>query len=314
MVSVLVLFVLAACGGQSTPTPTVEPTAVPTEEATEQAATRAIILADISDDPAETVEVFQPLADYLGANLSEFGIGSGEVKAAPDLDTMADWLEAGEVDLYFDSLYPVMIMVDRAGAQPILRRWKDGVEKYHTVIFARADSGIESLEDLKGNLIGMEDNYSTSAFMLPLAYLADAGLKGSEKSDTSATVGDDEVGYVFSGDDENTIQWVLSNRVVAGAVNSEAYADIPEESREGLVVLTETEEVPRHVAVVPGDMDADMVEAISALLVGLDETDEGKEILTIFEETAKFDEFPEGKENALNRARELFELVEAGSS
>jgi phosphonate transport system substrate-binding protein len=314
MVSVLVLFVLAACGGQSTPTPTVEPTAVPTEEATEQAATRAIILADISDDPAETVEVFQPLADYLGANLSEFGIGSGEVKAAPDLDTMADWLEAGELDLYFDSLYPVMIMVDRAGAQPILRRWKDGVEKYHTVIFARADSGIESLEDLKGNLIGMEDNYSTSAFMLPLAYLADAGLKGSEKSDTSATVGDDEVGYVFSGDDENTIQWVLSNRVVAGAVNSEAYADIPEESREGLVVLTETEEVPRHVAVVPGDMDADMVEAISALLVGLDETDEGKEILTIFEETAKFDEFPEGKENALNRARELFELVEAGSS
>jgi len=313
-VLVLLIFVLAACGGQSTPTATVQPTAEPTEEATEQVASKAIVLADISEDPAETVEEFQPLADYLGANLGEFGIGSGEVKAAPDLDTMVEWFEAGEVDLYFDSLYPVMIMADRAGAQPILRRWKGGVEKYHTVIFARADSGIETLEDLKGKVIGLEDNYSTSAFMLPLAYLAEAGLKGTEKSDTDATVGEDEFGYVFSGDDENTIQWVLSNRVVAGAVGSGAFADIPAESLEGLVILKETEEVPRHVAVVRGDMDADMVEAIAALLVGLDKTEEGKAILDAFDETAKFDEFPEGRENALTRARELFNLVQGSSS
>jgi phosphonate transport system substrate-binding protein len=306
--AIIVLFIVTACSPAAQPTATAAPTPSPTSAA--QAAARPLILADISDDPASTIEDFQPLADYLAERLKDHGISEGQVVAAADLEQMTDMMKSGEVDLYFDSVYPVMIISDAADAKPILRRWKEGVEEYHSVIFARKDSGLKTLDDLKGHVIGLEDNYSTSAFMLPLAYLAEAGLNATEKTDTDATVSDDEVGYVFSGDDENTIQWILSEKVVAGAVNSGAYAEIPEAARADLVILKETETLPRHVALVRGDMDADLQAALTEILLGMDEDEDGKAVLAAFEETVKFDEFPGDVDDTLARMRELFALVQ----
>lgn len=301
----LLTLVLAAC------TSAASPTATPTSEPTKPAA-KALVLGDISDDPTKTISAFQPLADYLAAGLSQYGITEGQVKAAPDLDTMGKWMKSGDVDVYFDSPYPAMIVIDASGAKPILRRWKGGVEQYHSVILASATSGIKSLEDLKGHIIGFEDNFSTSAYMLPRAYLAEAGLKTVEKSSTDAQVANDEVGYAFSGDDANTIQWVLSGKVPAGAIASTAYQDIPESDRKNLVVLKETEELPRHLVLVRGSMDASMVDTIKTLLVGLDKTDNGKAILKTFEKTARFDEFPNGADATLKRVNELYQLVQSG--
>src|SRR3972149_1107605 len=73
------------------------------QEAEEDSSRSTLILADISTDPAKSIKRFQPLADYLAERLGEQGIEAGEVKVAPDLETMVEWIAAGEVDLYFDS-------------------------------------------------------------------------------------------------------------------------------------------------------------------------------------------------------------------
>ena len=64
------------------------------------------MLGDIADDPAKKIATSTPLADYLAANLGELGITEGRVKIAPDMETMAQWLEAGEVDLCFEASTP----------------------------------------------------------------------------------------------------------------------------------------------------------------------------------------------------------------
>ena len=302
---VLATILMTGCAAQPVLTPSPEPTGIP-------AASGVIVLSEISNQPSETIEAFQPLADYLAANLGDVGISIGEVKVAPDLETMAAWMESGEVDLYFDSPYPALIVSTESGAQPILRRWKGGVSEYHSVFFALEDSGLRALEDAQGQMVAFEEVYSTSGYMLPLSYLVEAGLNPAMKPDTDAAVGEDEIGYVFSDDDDNTIQWVISGRVAVGVVDNETYMEIPEETREQLTILAETENLPRHLVVASPAMDAEVVAAVTDLLTGLDEAEDGASVLESFEETAQFDEFPQGIAAALTRMRELYDLVQEG--
>ena len=306
----LILLLLAGCSSPTAdPTATaVPPQPTPLPETAVEAA-GVIVLADISDEPAKKIERFQPLADYLAANLTEYGIGSGEVKIAPDMETMIQWLQTGEVDVYIDSLYPAMLISEASGAAPILRRWKKDVAEYHTVFFTMAGSGLTSIEDLAGRMIAFEDANSTSGYMLPLAYLVEAGLNPVEKARPDTAVSPDEVGFVFSGDDLNTLQWVVGGTVIAGATDNANYEELVAESDAELMILAETESVARNVVLMRGDMDAELVTAVTDLLLGLDETAAGLEILDIFK-TAQFDEFPEGAENAWNRMRALYEMVQ----
>jgi phosphonate transport system substrate-binding protein len=281
------------------------PTSTPASPATPQAK-KVLVIADVSNNPAKKIKRFQPMADYLAANLSQFDIGAGEVKVAPDLETVTKWLKAGEVDIYFDSPYPAMRVSDQTGAKPILRRWKGGKADYYTVIFTMANRGITSVADLKGKMIAFDERSSTSGYVLPLVYLLEAGLKPVEKS-SSSNVGTDELGYVFSDDDENTIQWVISGKVAAGAVDIKSFMDIPEASRAAMTKLAETEKVARHVVMVKSGMAPAEVEAIKTVLIGMDKTPEGKKVLKEFEETAKFDNFQ--TQGDITRMRQLYEQV-----
>jgi len=301
--AVVLIFVLASCGGGQGSVPPEEPTLEPTEA-------HAIVLGDISDDPSEVIEGSQPLADYLASRLGGYGVTEGRVRIATSIDEMIQLLATGEVDLYFDSTYPATLISDAAGAKIILRRWRFGVEEYRSVIFASAASGITSIEELPGHMVAMDAPYSTSGFVLPSVHLMENGLSLAGKKSTGEPVGNDEIGFVFSYDDENTLQWVLSGLTDAGVTDDYNFdVAFPEEARAQLVELARTEFTPRQVAVIRSGLDDGLVQTIVQVLTTMHETEAGAAALDPFQ-TSKFDEFPEGIEAATARMREMMELVQ----
>ncbi len=296
----LAAILVSAC--QSTKAITLDdlPTPIPTPSRAE-----TLILADLNEDVRESAEEFQPLADYLAANLADFGILEGKVVVAPDLEAMSELLKNGEVDLYFDSPYAATLVYNEVGAVPLLRRWKGGVKEYYSVIVVRRDSGVENLDDLKGHTIAFEDPNSTSGYIMPKAYLLEQGYNVVETSGSNS-VADDQIGYIFAQSDENVIAWLQQGNVTASALNILDFAELPEEEQAELMVLAQGNVVPRHVALASPKTDEKLRQRITELLLAVHETEEGQAVLEAFEKTSQFDKFPQGAEAAMEEMSKLF--------
>ena len=205
--------------------------------------------------------------------------------------------------------YPVLVVSQETGATPILRRLKYGVDEYHSVFVVRQDSDIETLEDLYGQIIAFEEAFSTSGYMLPLAYLVQNGMNPVEVSSPDSTVAADEIGYTFSTADDTTIQWVISGRIPLGVIDNVTLGRLPEETQAELRVIAATEDVPRQLVLVNQTLDESLVNAIQEKLLGMDETEAGQAALDIFL-TTEFTEFPEGAAAALEYMNNLYQLVQ----
>lgn len=155
----------------------------------------------------------------------------------------------------------------------------------------------------------MDENFSTSGYLLPAAILKEQDLVLSEKTSLTAQVKPDEVGYIFSGDDDNTVQWIISDRVAAGAIDYPSFvADLPDDVKESMIILGESEMVPRAVVSVRADLDSDLIQGIESSLLGMEESEEGVAVLQSMK-TAKFDHFPEGIDSTMDRLRSIYEIV-----
>ncbi|MEM7065493.1 MAG: phosphate/phosphite/phosphonate ABC transporter substrate-binding protein [Cyanobacteria bacterium P01_B01_bin.77] len=270
----------------------------------------AIILTDVDFDPDSLIPETQPVADYLSSKLKKVGVSRGEVKIAPDVDTVAEWMLSGEVNLYFDSVFPAMQVMEKSGATPILRRWKDGVPEYNTLFIARKDSALSDLASLQGEMIAMQKPSSSSGFMFPLIEIMDANLNPVAKAEANHPVDANEIGYLFSGEDETTVEWVLNKKVQAGAIDSETWAEVSDADRSNLMVIAETAQYPRHMVVVGPSLSEQQISAIKDVLLNMEDSKKGRTALVEFSETAEFDEFPEGVDEAILKLQESYDRVQ----
>ncbi len=305
---VLVGVILASMTLKSDPQPA---TAASTPGPDPVSPTGVIRVGSISNEPGREIETFQPFVDYLAAQLGASGIGRGKVIVARDLDGMSKLLQEGKVDLYFDSPFPMLAMQRLQGIEILARRWKKGVSEYHSVLFARKDSQIERLDQLAGKVIAFEEVFSTSSYLLPKSSLLARGPHVTKVAHATADVPAGEVGYVFSNDDNNTVYWVLTGKVAAGAINNQQFDELPRRQRDQLNVFHRTITVPRQLAGVRSDLDPVVVLQIRDVLCRMHTTDEGKRVLFGFERTAKFDAFDDLSGAAVESLKALAKPISA---
>lgn len=266
-------------------------------------------IGSISNEPREEAAEWQPFVDYVVSHLKKAGIIQGNFVVTKSMEEMVNSIKKEEVDIYIDSPFPIFYVCKLSGAKPFLRRWKKGVKEYSSVIFVHRDSNINTIEDLRGEIVAFEESFSTSSYFLPKALLKKEGLILTEKKDFLSSVSAAEVGYVFSNDDENTMVWVLRKKVSAGALSNLKFEQLAKDGISKLKILAESINVPRHVVSHRAGLNTELVAAIEKVLLNMDKDEEGKKVLKIFERTARFDKFDKDAEENLKVVEDLVYLV-----
>lgn len=301
MLSVL----LAACGSADSDSPTATPTTEPAGAG--QGAKTAIVLANIeANNPSDKIAEFQPLADYLGANLGDFGITEGKVVIARNNTEMANMLSDGEADIYFDAAFPALATCQVAGCTFTLQQWKGGSPTQKGVFVTTKDSGITTLEDLRGKVIMLEQPHSTVGHILELATLAQHGITTVSVSSPETEVGPDEVGYYVSSGGETSMNLLLDGRIAALGIGDKAFSQFSPDVQDQVTIFAETVEAPSQLVAFRPDIDPDLQAEIVNLMVDLNQTDDGKALLKSMRNTQKFEVF---SQEALDNLYQLYDSV-----
>lgn len=175
------------------------------------------------------------------------------------------------------------------------------------MIFAKEGLSVSRLEDLKGKLIAFEEPYSTTGYFVPKMLLQQVGLKVVDKSDTSGSVGPNEVGYILTNADENTLFWVLRDRATAGAMDNESYQKRTRGHLSTLKILHRSFSMPRQIISHRAELPERLVARIREILLNMDQSEEGKKVLRSFEKTTKFDELPASSLSPFSQVQKLID-------
>jgi len=251
----------------------------------------ALSVGSISGAPVAEIRKFSPFARYLARQLRSEGIDQEKVLVAESIPAMAALIQAKQVDLYIDSPFPTLAVSRLTGSKLLLKRWKNGSAEYQAILFARKDSAIARLEELKGKMIAFEDPYSSTGYFFPKIALLKRNLRLAAKRESSEPVRADEVGYVFSRGDTNTVFWVLNGAVSAGAIDGDKYLRFAK-NLGNLKILHETEFFPRQIVSYRADLSEKLVKKIKEVLLHMPRSEEGARVLRDFENTTQFDEIP----------------------
>src|SRR3546814_9407100 len=101
-----------------------------------------LVVGRISDNPKAHYGQLKPLLDYVVPRMRDVGITEGRILMARDAQQMASYLRRGRVDWVTETAGTAMQLQQQAGAVPMLITERNGVNRYHSVFFARRDSNI----------------------------------------------------------------------------------------------------------------------------------------------------------------------------
>ena len=259
--------------------------------------TATITLGIVAETHQKEIEAhFRDFMRYVARKISPATALEGKVVVTSTLPDLAKLLGQRTVDFYMESPYPTYVVNNVHGAGTLLlRRWKSGMADYRSLIFTHRKSGIQRLDDLREKMIAFEDPESSSGYFLPKLFLQRNGFKLAEKPGPDANVGAAEVGFVFAGSQENLVDWVLTKKTAAGAFSNDDHAALDEKKRNDILVLAQTELLPRHLLSVRKDMPLGLVGRLEKTLLAMHEDAEGRKILQNTDATTKFDPLPGGE-------------------
>jgi phosphonate transport system substrate-binding protein len=179
-----------------------------------------------------------------------------KIFAPADYNGVIEGLLGGNLDMAWlgASGYSKVFLTNPDAVEPVLTKINnDGSFGYYSIGFARVDSGINSLDDMKGKVFGFGDPNSTSGYLIPSIEIPQAGYSmksGEYFKEVKFTGGHEQtIVAVFNGDIDGGVTWAdglgnWNDGFNSGALRKAADA--------GLVDMTQIKEIWRSKLIPEG--------------------------------------------------------------
>jgi len=203
--------------------------------------------------------------------------------APADYNGVIEGLIGGNLDLAWlgASGYAKIYLEDPEAVEPVLVKINlDGSYGYYSIGFTRADSGITSLDDMKGKVFAFGDPNSTSGYLIPSIEIPQAGYSmkpGEYFGDVVFSGGHEQtIVGVYNGDFDAGVSWADGLGAWEDGFNSGAFRKAVDA---GLVDMTEMVEIwrskviPEGPIVVRKGLPADVKAKVTELMDNLVHTD-----------------------------------------
>lgn len=215
------------------------------------------------------------LTDLLGVNVELF--------APADYNGVIEGLLGGNLDMAWlgASGYAKAYLEDSDAVEPILVPINpDGSTGYYSIGFARVDSNIEDLDDMKTKIFAFGDPNSTSGYLIPSIEIPGAGYSmesGKYFGEIKFSGGHEQtIVGVLNGDYDGGVSWADGQGEWEAGFNNGAFRKAVDA---GLVDMTElqeiwrSKEIPNGPVVIRKDLPEETKTKVEEYLLSLNETD-----------------------------------------
>ena len=210
--------------------------------------------------------------------------GASEVQffPSPDYNGVIQGLLGGTIDIAImgASSYASIYLSDPEAVEPVLTTQQaDGSTGYHSIMVARADSGITDLTSTEGKKLGFADPDSTSGYLVPNVSLP---------NDIGAPIDEFYAETGFGGGHENLVLGVLDGNWDVGTTFGSGQGEWSEGYTSGnlrimvdkgmldmddLVEVWQSPIIPNGPLMVSNKLSDEMKEKVTAFFTALPETD-----------------------------------------
>ncbi|MBI4824355.1 MAG: phosphate/phosphite/phosphonate ABC transporter substrate-binding protein [Nitrospirae bacterium] len=216
------------------------------------------------------VERHKPLESYLSEKLGikvKFTI----LQRYADI---IDMFTKREMDGAFFGVFTSVLAKKKLGVQPLARQVNiDGSTTSKGYIFARKDSGITTLKDMKDKRIAFVDKATATGYVFAIAFLRENGITDIDKFFS---------GLDFTGSHDSTVYAVLDKRADIGVVKSRIFDRLSAKDpliKEETFIIAKSTDLPDMTLCLRKDIAPEIKEKIENTLLNMHEDPKGREVL-----------------------------------
>ena len=229
--------------------------------------------------PSQNAETLEAKAKPLEKLLTDELDIPVEVSVSTNYNTIVEAMKSKKVDIGFLPPTAYVLAHDQKAADVLLQAQRYGVNDdgtptdelvdfYKSQFIVKKDSGIDSLKDMKGKKIAMQDVTSTAGYVFPAVELKSEGIDPLKDMEVTTVKGHDQAVISLLNDDVDVAVTFQDARNIVKGDQPDVFKDTK--------IVKFTENIPNDTIAARSDMTDEWKDKVTEAFVNIGKDKEGQ--------------------------------------